>query len=88
MTGAESGEPMLDLTPVVTCTVPRLRGKTLPAARTALRRAHCTLGKVRRTYSTKVRKGRVISQTPKAGKHLAANAKVAVLLSRGRRPKH
>jgi hypothetical protein len=51
----------------IKCVVPRLKGKTLRAAKKALSRAHCALGKVRRAYSSKVRKGRVISQRPGPG---------------------
>jgi beta-lactam-binding protein with PASTA domain len=45
----------------------------------------CRLGKVRRAYSRKVRKGRVISQKPRPGKRLADGAKVSVVVSRGRK---
>jgi hypothetical protein len=66
------------------CVVPRLRGLKLAAARTALQHAHCALGKVRRRHSRRVRRGRVISQSPAPGKREAAGSKVAVVLSRGR----
>jgi uncharacterized delta-60 repeat protein len=67
------------------CLVPNVRRKALGAARTALRRAHCTGGKIKRRYSSRVRRGRVISQTPRAGAKLAEGAKVALVVSRGRR---
>jgi Trypsin/PASTA domain len=70
---------------VVRCVVPRLKGKTVGAARAALARAHCRLGKVTRTYSASVRFGRVVLQRPAAGRRLAQAARVNVVVSRGRR---
>jgi trypsin len=67
------------------CVVPNLRGKTLAEARTALARAHCRLGAVRRAYSLTVRRGRVIRQAPRAGARSLQGARVAVVLSRGKR---
>jgi hypothetical protein len=69
------------------CMVPSLKGKTLPAAKLLLGRAHCALGTVRRAHSAKVKKGRVISQAPAAGRRLPNRAKVNLLVSRGRQPK-
>jgi peptide/nickel transport system substrate-binding protein len=65
--------------------VPNLKGKTLAAAHAALVRALCTLGKVRRAYSTRVKAGHVISQAPRAGAQVARGTKVNLVLSRGRR---
>lgn len=67
------------------CVVPNVRGKALAAARTALARSTCALGKVKRKYSAKVKRGRVISQRPSPGARLAELAKVNLVLSRGRR---
>jgi hypothetical protein len=67
------------------CVVPKLKGKTLAAAKTALKKAHCRLGKVRKAYSKKVKRGRVISQAPAPHKVKPANTKVSVVLSRGRK---
>jgi PASTA domain len=69
----------------VSCVVPRLRGKTLVQARVALRRSHCRLGAVRRKPSAAVRRGRVLTQRPAAGKRRAAGTRVEVVLSDGRR---
>ena len=66
--------------------MPRLAGKTLPAAKTALTRAHCTVGKISKAYSAKVKKGRVMKQSPAAGQKRADKAKVNITLSRGKRP--
>lgn len=68
---------------VVRCKVPKLRGLTLSNAKTALRKAHCRLGKVTRKKS-RARKGRVIAQTPKRGAVRRNGTKVGVVLSRGR----
>jgi eukaryotic-like serine/threonine-protein kinase len=70
----------------VNCEVPRLVGKTLRAARTALAANACRLGKVTLAYSQST-KGKVIGQKPKAGMELAENAKVNVTVSKGPRPK-
>jgi hypothetical protein len=67
------------------CKVPRLKGKTLKAAERALRRAHCRAGKVSRRRSTRVRKGRVIATSPRAGRIRPKGTKVKITLSRGRR---
>ena len=69
----------------VLCVVPKLKGKTLRAAKLAIGKAHCSVGKVTRAFSAKVRKGRVLSQKPKPGTKLAAGAKVRLALSKGKR---
>jgi uncharacterized delta-60 repeat protein len=69
----------------VPCVVPDVRGKRLAAARAALVRSRCTLGRVRRTRSTTVKRGRVISQRPRAGARLKEFAKVSIFVSRGKR---
>jgi V8-like Glu-specific endopeptidase len=70
---------------VAGCIVPRLKGRTLAAARAALARGSCRLGKVTRAYSGTVRVGRIAVQRPAAGRRLARGAKVNVVVSRGRR---
>ena len=70
--------------PGATCVVPKLARATLPVARAAVRARGCTVGRVTRKYS-RVRKGRVIAQRPKAGTRLPAGASVALVLSRGPR---
>jgi bacillolysin len=67
------------------CVVPNVRGKTLTAARRALGRARCTTGRVRAAFSTKARRGRVISQAPRRGVRLPNRGKVRLVISRGRR---
>jgi subtilisin family serine protease len=67
------------------CTVPRLRGLTLLGAKRALVKKGCALGRVTRAYSRRVRRGRVLAQRPGPGLRLRRGAKVAVVLSRGKR---
>lgn len=59
------------------CVVPNLKGKTLTAAKDALKAHSCTLGTVRPEGQTR---GKVISQNPTAGKTLAPEAKVNIRL--------
>ncbi len=66
------------------CTVPRLRGKQLAAAKKALVRSHCAVGKVKQVRSNTVKKGKVISTSPKAGTRRRSGTKVALTVSRGR----
>jgi hypothetical protein len=60
------------------CVVPKLKGKNLKAARKALKKADCKLGKVKG-------EGTVKSQSPKQGKVKAPGTKVNVTLAK---PKH
>ena len=68
----------------VRCTVPNVRGKTLVAARAAIRRNHCRVGRIQRRFSS-AKAGRVIGQSPRAGRRLAAGSRVHVVVSKGRR---
>jgi PASTA domain-containing protein/List-Bact-rpt repeat protein/calcineurin-like phosphoesterase family protein len=67
------------------CIVPDVRGRKLRAARRAIRRAHCSVGHVRKRFAKKVKKRRVISQKPKAGAHRPPGAKVKLVVSKGKR---
>ena len=66
------------------CVVPKLRGDRLAAAKKALHRAHCALGKVTRRASPKVAKGHVISSRPRSGTHRKRGARIAIVVSRGK----
>jgi hypothetical protein len=70
---------------VVRCKVPKVVGKSLAAAKLALKRAHCATGKVSRAYSKKIKKDRVSSQSKRAGRVLPKNTKVNLVVSRGRK---
>ena len=64
------------------CVVPRLRGKTVPAARTALARARCVLGRVRRIRIRRGRIGRVLAQSPAAGAKRPRGTRVTITVGR------
>jgi pro-kumamolisin-like protein/PASTA domain-containing protein/IPT/TIG domain-containing protein/List-Bact-rpt repeat protein len=67
------------------CVVPNVKGKTVSAAKRALKVHACSAGKIRHAFSGKVRKGRVISQKPKPGSHLRHNGKVRLTVSKGKK---
>ncbi|HEX5174520.1 MAG TPA: protease pro-enzyme activation domain-containing protein [Gaiellaceae bacterium] len=66
------------------CVVPKVTGKTLTAAKRALKAHFCAAGKVEQAFSSKVKKGRVISQKPKPGRHLRHGGRVGLTISKGR----
>lgn len=68
------------------CVVPQVIGLTLAAARKAISRAACRVGTVRYVYSSRIPKGGVTSVSPRRGAHLAHNAKVSLVVSRGPKP--
>jgi hypothetical protein len=65
------------------CTVPAVRGVRLAIAKRKIAGARCVVGLVARKRSS-VKRGRVISATPRAGTQLAAGSQVDLLVSRGR----
>jgi subtilisin family serine protease len=65
---------------VVSCVVPKLRGRSIAQAKRLLAKANCSLGTVRGS-----RKGRVVTQNPRAGKRLPLRAKVKVTARRASR---
>ena len=69
--------------PAVICRVPRVIGMRLANARTRIRRAHCSPGRVRHVRSKRV--GRVLGQNPRAGSRRARRARVSLLVGRKRR---
>lgn len=70
--------------PLAGCRVPRVVGLALRTARTRIRRAHCRVGRVRTAGSARPR-GRVIRQSPRAGRRLARGTRVHLTVSRGRK---
>ncbi len=72
-------------TQVRRCVVPNLRGKTLRASRAAIRRGRCRMGQVQRRFSSRMKAGRVVAQRPRAGARLAPNARVHLVVSKGKR---
>ncbi|HKU57645.1 MAG TPA: PASTA domain-containing protein [Gaiellaceae bacterium] len=65
------------------CVVPNVVGKTLTAAKLALEKALCSVGKVRQTASSTVTKGRVVSQRPKRGRRLRQHARIDLVVGKG-----
>jgi hypothetical protein len=68
----------------VFCIVPNVKRKPLATAKRKIAAAHCKTGKVKKANSKTVRKGRVISQRPRAGKKLVRGSKVDLVVSRGK----
>jgi hypothetical protein len=64
------------------CVVPRVLGTKLAAARKALAAADCRAGKISRRRSSRASRGRVISQSPRAGRHRPAGASVNLTVGR------
>ena len=69
----------------VVCAVPGVKGKTLARAKVLIRNSHCGLGNVARVFSHKVKKARVISQSPKPHTRRRKGATVDLVVSKGRR---
>ena len=67
------------------CVVPAVVGKSLAAAKAAIRHSHCRTGRITRARSTRVPKGCVLSQRPAPGRRLANGARVNLVVSRGKR---
>jgi hypothetical protein len=67
------------------CVVPSVVGKTLAQAKASIRSHHCRVGSIGSSASRLAAKGRVIHQSPKAGKRLANGARVNIVISRGAR---
>ena len=66
------------------CDVQYDRGKTLRIAARTLALANCRVGRLTYAYSRKVKKGRVLSQSPGGGAVRARGTKVNLVVSRGR----
>jgi hypothetical protein len=75
--GPENVSPDESATLALDCVVPNLKGKTLKAAKKALKANSCTLGQVRPKGQTT---GKVKNQSPAAGRTLKPGAKVNVRL--------
>lgn len=67
--------------PAPTCTVPRLRGKTLKAAKTKIRNADCRVGKLTKRKGATAKNGEVVAQVPKPGATVPASTQVKVTLA-------
>jgi len=67
------------------CNVQRLTTMTLAAAKQLLARLNCRVGKVGRSYSKRVKRGRVIWQKPGLGAVRPKGGRVNLVVSKGRR---
>jgi Pro-kumamolisin, activation domain/IPT/TIG domain/PASTA domain len=65
------------------CVVPNVKGKSLSAAKRALKAHFCAAGKIKHALSSRVRKGHVIAQSPKPRSHLRHGGKVSLTVSEG-----
>jgi beta-lactam-binding protein with PASTA domain len=70
------------------CVVPKVTRKGLAAAKRAIKRARCRVGKIRKAYSKNVRKGRVIAQKPRPHAKLAVGPRIRHTVSKGPKPRH
>jgi thermitase len=68
------------------CVVPNVVGSKLGTATARIKARHCRVGKLMHATSTTKRKGKVVLESPKAGKHLGNSAKVNLWIGKG--PKH
>jgi hypothetical protein len=66
--------------PVKQCLVPKLKGKKLPAAKSALKKGDCKAGKVTKLKGATPKTGKVAAQSRKAGAKATAGAKVNLTL--------
>ena len=66
------------------CKVPNVRGQKLAVAKASIKKARCTVGRISRKPSKRVQKGRVLSQSPRAGVTVASGGKVKLVVSKGR----
>lgn len=71
--------------PPLRCIVPKVKGKTLKAAKRAIRSHACAVGKVGHAFSKSTKRGHVISQKPKPGRRLKRGTKVNLVASKGKR---
>jgi streptogramin lyase len=65
------------------CLVPDVKGKTIVAARRAIKHRHCGVGKIGQAFSSTVAKGLVISQRPRPGVRRRVGSRVGLLMSKG-----
>ena len=73
-------------TPITqSCKVPNVVGKSLARAKALIKLRHCRTGRVTKAYSRKRKKDVVIGQSHRPGGVTAANTKINLTVSRGRR---
>jgi beta-lactam-binding protein with PASTA domain len=57
-------------------------GAKLAKARTRIARAHCRVGTITRKHAAKRLRGKVIAQSPRAGRRLANGARIRLTVGR------
>jgi PASTA domain-containing protein/Big-like domain-containing protein len=67
------------------CFVPRVKGEKLRKAKATLRRYGFSAGRIDRSFSKRVHKGRVIAQRPRRGKLVPLHARITLVVSKGKR---
>jgi serine/threonine-protein kinase len=67
--------------------VPNVIGRTLAIARAKLTRAHCRVGTVKRVFSTKKKRGRVLAERPRSGTRHRKGYPVNLTVGKGPRPR-
>jgi hypothetical protein len=65
------------------CVVPRVKGRSLRVAKRSIKAHSCRVGKIKHAFSSNIRKGHVISQTPKPHKVRKPGARVNLIVSKG-----
>jgi hypothetical protein len=69
--------------PAPTCTVPKLKGKSLKASKKKIKGADCKVGKVTKKKGAKTKTGKVVGQNKKTGTVLPAGTVIKVTLGKG-----
>jgi hypothetical protein len=77
-----SAERVVVYTPVP-CLVPKLTGRTLARARKMLSGGGCIPGRVVKVHSRRVKRGKVVSTTPRAGTRRSHGTRIRITLSAG-----
>jgi beta-lactam-binding protein with PASTA domain len=67
----------------VTCTVPKLKGKSLKASKKKIKATYCKVGKVTKKKGARASIGKVVGQSRKPGTVLAAGTVLKVTLGKG-----
>jgi hypothetical protein len=80
----QSKGALFNSSPTPPCLVPTLKGRPVRVAKEAIRANDCSVGRIERATSRSVKRGRVISQRPRAGTRLNRDAKVNLVVSNGR----
>ena len=69
------------------CVVPNVVGSKLATAKARIKARHCRVGKLTYVKSTSKRKGKVVLESPKPGRHLGNSGKVSLWIGKGSKHK-